>query len=176
MHGRAINTRYKYVHFIANHGFLQLGLNMENEVLYLCFYLHQRTIILVSLVLIQLCCGLAYWLLYLKNFCWLHRSFPPSLLCYELSSLRIYFQALAKEIVRSRKTVTRLYENKAQLNSISMHLGESVGTKFLIILSPMELLFINYYPLISDFCYCLSMNLSSVVASLPEWIMFRILF
>ncbi|KAH7542919.1 vacuolar protein sorting-associated protein 24 homolog 1 [Ziziphus jujuba] len=36
-------------------------------------------------------------------------------------------KALAKEIVRSRKTVTRLYENKAQLNSISMHLGESVA-------------------------------------------------
>lgn len=36
-------------------------------------------------------------------------------------------QSLAKEIVRSRKTVNRLYENKAQLNSISMHLGESVG-------------------------------------------------
>ncbi|KAK2978727.1 hypothetical protein RJ640_015258 [Escallonia rubra] len=35
--------------------------------------------------------------------------------------------ALAKEIVRSRKTVNRLYENKAQLNSISMHLGESVA-------------------------------------------------
>lgn len=27
----------------------------------------------------------------------------------------------------SRKAVNRLYENKAQLNSISMHLGESVG-------------------------------------------------
>ena len=37
------------------------------------------------------------------------------------------FQALAKEIVMSRKAVNRLYENKAQLNSISMHLGESVG-------------------------------------------------
>ncbi|KAH7517131.1 hypothetical protein FEM48_Zijuj09G0029700 [Ziziphus jujuba var. spinosa] len=36
-------------------------------------------------------------------------------------------KALAKEIVRSRKTVTRLYENKAQLNSISMHLRESVA-------------------------------------------------
>lgn len=36
-------------------------------------------------------------------------------------------QALTKEIVRSRKTVNRLYENKAQLNSVSMHLGESVG-------------------------------------------------
>lgn len=36
-------------------------------------------------------------------------------------------QALAKEIVRSTKTVNRLHENKAQLNSISMHLGESVG-------------------------------------------------
>lgn len=39
------------------------------------------------------------------------------------------FQSLAKEIVRSRRTVNRLHENKAQLNSISMHLGESVGTK-----------------------------------------------
>ncbi|KAK6776421.1 hypothetical protein RDI58_027422 [Solanum bulbocastanum] len=37
-------------------------------------------------------------------------------------------KALAKEIVRSKKTVNRLYENKAQLNSISMHLGESVGS------------------------------------------------
>ncbi|KAF3454921.1 hypothetical protein FNV43_RR05369 [Rhamnella rubrinervis] len=36
-------------------------------------------------------------------------------------------KALAKEIVRSRKTVTRLHENKAQLNSISMQLGESVA-------------------------------------------------
>lgn len=36
-------------------------------------------------------------------------------------------QALAKEILMSRKAVNRLYENKAQLNSISMHLGESVG-------------------------------------------------
>ncbi|KAA3481614.1 vacuolar protein sorting-associated protein 24-like protein 1-like isoform X1 [Gossypium australe] len=36
-------------------------------------------------------------------------------------------KALAKEIVMSRKAVNRLYENKAQLNSISMHLGESVA-------------------------------------------------
>ncbi|KAF5467055.1 hypothetical protein F2P56_016921 [Juglans regia] len=36
-------------------------------------------------------------------------------------------KALAKEIVLSRKTVNRLHENKAQLNSISMHLGESVA-------------------------------------------------
>ncbi|XP_050214939.1 vacuolar protein sorting-associated protein 24 homolog 1-like [Mercurialis annua] len=36
-------------------------------------------------------------------------------------------KVLAKEIVRSRKTVNRLYENKAQMNSISMHLGESVA-------------------------------------------------
>ncbi|KAK9280063.1 hypothetical protein L1049_013748 [Liquidambar formosana] len=36
-------------------------------------------------------------------------------------------KALAKEIVRSRKTVNRLHENKAQLNSISMHLGESIA-------------------------------------------------
>ncbi|KAF3619655.1 putative vacuolar protein sorting-associated protein 24 -like protein 2 [Capsicum annuum] len=36
-------------------------------------------------------------------------------------------KSLAKEIVRSQRTVNRLYENKAQLNSISMHLGESVA-------------------------------------------------
>ncbi|KAJ4834645.1 hypothetical protein Tsubulata_020213 [Turnera subulata] len=36
-------------------------------------------------------------------------------------------KALAKELVMSRKAVNRLYENKAQLNSISMHLGESVA-------------------------------------------------
>ncbi|EXC31799.1 Vacuolar protein sorting-associated protein 24-1-like protein [Morus notabilis] len=35
------------------------------------------------------------------------------------------WQALAKELVRSKKTVNRLHENKAQMNSISMHLGES---------------------------------------------------
>ncbi|KAF8397748.1 hypothetical protein HHK36_016670 [Tetracentron sinense] len=35
-------------------------------------------------------------------------------------------KALAKEIVRSRQAVNRLHENKAQLNSISMHIGESV--------------------------------------------------
>ncbi|BBG97785.1 SNF7 family protein [Prunus dulcis] len=36
-------------------------------------------------------------------------------------------KALAKEILMSRKAVNRLHENKAQLNSISMHLGESVA-------------------------------------------------
>ncbi|CAH9072312.1 unnamed protein product [Cuscuta epithymum] len=36
-------------------------------------------------------------------------------------------KALAKEIVRSKRTVNRMHENKAQLNSISMHLGESVA-------------------------------------------------
>ncbi|GAY66896.1 hypothetical protein CUMW_252450 [Citrus unshiu] len=36
-------------------------------------------------------------------------------------------KSLAQELVRSRKTVNRLYENKAQMNSISMHLGESVA-------------------------------------------------
>ncbi|RZR77334.1 hypothetical protein BHM03_00002375 [Ensete ventricosum] len=36
-------------------------------------------------------------------------------------------QSLAKEIVRSKQAVNRLYENKAQLNSVSMHLGELVG-------------------------------------------------
>ncbi|KAF8098878.1 hypothetical protein N665_0256s0009 [Sinapis alba] len=36
-------------------------------------------------------------------------------------------KALAKEIVSSRRTVNKLYENKAQMNSISMHLGESVA-------------------------------------------------
>uniref|UniRef100_A0A0D3CQ91 Uncharacterized protein n=1 Tax=Brassica oleracea var. oleracea TaxID=109376 RepID=A0A0D3CQ91_BRAOL len=38
-------------------------------------------------------------------------------------------KALAKEIVSSRRTVNKLYENKAQMNSISMHLGESIGIK-----------------------------------------------
>ncbi|XP_010243255.1 PREDICTED: vacuolar protein sorting-associated protein 24 homolog 1-like [Nelumbo nucifera] len=36
-------------------------------------------------------------------------------------------KALAKEIVRSRKAVNRLHENKAQMNSIAMHLGENVA-------------------------------------------------
>ncbi|XP_010425933.1 PREDICTED: vacuolar protein sorting-associated protein 24 homolog 1-like [Camelina sativa] len=37
-------------------------------------------------------------------------------------------KGLAREIVSSRRIVKRLYENKAHLNSISMHLGETVGT------------------------------------------------
>ncbi|KAL6131224.1 hypothetical protein ACLB2K_069600 [Fragaria x ananassa] len=36
-------------------------------------------------------------------------------------------KSLAREILGSRKAVSRLQENKAQLNSISMHLGESVA-------------------------------------------------
>ncbi|CAN6840794.1 unnamed protein product [Brassica oleracea var. botrytis] len=36
-------------------------------------------------------------------------------------------KALAKAIVSSRRTVNKLYENKAQMNSISMHLGESIA-------------------------------------------------
>lgn len=60
----------------------------------------------------------------------------------------ILSQALAKEIVRSRRTVNRLYENKAQMNSISMHLGESVGmmlntskfTAFFFFLVPQKLI------------------------------------
>ncbi|CAM6104317.1 unnamed protein product [Calypogeia fissa] len=35
--------------------------------------------------------------------------------------------SLARELVNARKVVNRLCENKAQLNSISMHLGESVA-------------------------------------------------
>lgn len=50
-----------------------------------------------------------------------------------ISLLCKLFQSLAVEIVRSRKTVNRLHENKAQLNSISMHLGESVGKEFIIL-------------------------------------------
>jgi len=42
-------------------------------------------------------------------------------------------QALAKELVRSRRAVNRLYENKAQLEPVSMHLGESVGMAFFMI-------------------------------------------
>lgn len=37
-------------------------------------------------------------------------------------------RSLARELVNARKVVERLHENKAQLNSISMHLGESVAT------------------------------------------------
>eukprot|EP00899_Mesostigma_viride_P025958 jgi/Mesvir1/6547/Mv16807-RA.1 len=34
---------------------------------------------------------------------------------------------LAKEIVRSRKAVSRLYENRAQINSVCLHLSESLA-------------------------------------------------
>ncbi|CAL5343312.1 unnamed protein product [Camellia sinensis] len=39
----------------------------------------------------------------------------------------ILARAIAKEMVRSRKMMNRLRENKAQLNSISIHLGEYVA-------------------------------------------------
>lgn len=45
---------------------------------------------------------------------------------YMLASV-MWLQSLARELVSSRKVVGRLYENRAQLNSVSMHLGESVG-------------------------------------------------
>jgi charged multivesicular body protein 3 len=57
-----------------------------------------------------------------RTICWFHFSPTPCL------SGDAFFKALAMEVVRSRKAVNRLYENKAQLNSISMHLGEIVGT------------------------------------------------
>ncbi|EEC82025.1 hypothetical protein OsI_25990 [Oryza sativa Indica Group] len=49
---------------------------------------------------------------------------------YEQRTLLVLYptMALAKELVRSRRAVNRLYENKAQLNSVSMHLGEIVAT------------------------------------------------
>ncbi|KAL3694086.1 hypothetical protein R1sor_007737 [Riccia sorocarpa] len=37
-------------------------------------------------------------------------------------------KSLAREVVSSRRVVSRLYENRAQLNSVSMHLGESAAT------------------------------------------------
>ncbi len=42
----------------------------------------------------------------------------------DLKSMRI----LAKEIVSSRRTVSRLHENKAQMNSVSMMLTEQLAT------------------------------------------------
>ncbi|XBI54069.1 hypothetical protein VPH35_036176 [Triticum aestivum] len=41
-------------------------------------------------------------------------------------AIRDAAKALAKELVQSREAVNHLYENKAQLNSISMHLGKIV--------------------------------------------------
>lgn len=37
-------------------------------------------------------------------------------------------KTLARELVSSRRVISRLYENRAQLNSLSMHLGETVAT------------------------------------------------
>jgi len=42
----------------------------------------------------------------------------------DLRSMRL----LAKEVVASRKTVARLYQNKAQMNSVSMMLSEQLAT------------------------------------------------
>ena len=41
----------------------------------------------------------------------------------DLRSMRL----LAKEVVASRKTVARLYQNKAQMNSVSMMLSEQLA-------------------------------------------------
>jgi hypothetical protein len=75
-------------------------------------------------------------------------------------------QALAKEIVMSRRTVNRLYENKAQMNSISMHLGESVG----MIIHYYFFFFTLYFANVDNHCFVLfmychkSLNLGSVIA------------
>jgi charged multivesicular body protein 3 len=42
----------------------------------------------------------------------------------DIKSMRV----LAKEVVSSRKTVSRLYQNKAQMNSVSMMLSEQLAT------------------------------------------------
>lgn len=70
-----------------------------------------------------------------------HQIFMADLICQnKTNSLPVWHaidvmscfscQALAKELVRSSRAVNRLYENKAQLNSVSMHLGEIVGMIF----------------------------------------------
>lgn len=56
------------------------------------------------------------------------RSFKFSKSVSLLSLMLCVSKALAKEIVTSRRTVNRLHVNKAQLNSISMHLGQTIGT------------------------------------------------
>ncbi|RCV13035.1 hypothetical protein SETIT_2G314500v2 [Setaria italica] len=38
-------------------------------------------------------------------------------------------KTLAKELVRSRRALSRLYENKAHISSVFMRLGEIIGTK-----------------------------------------------
>lgn len=48
-------------------------------------------------------------------------------MCFSDFGSVVVLKALAKEIVSSRRTVNKLYENKAHMNSISMHLGESIG-------------------------------------------------
>ncbi|CAH8267469.1 unnamed protein product [Arabidopsis lyrata] len=52
-----------------------------------------------------------------------HKAIKDSVKRYDMVTAK----ALVREIVRSRRTVKRLYENKAKMNSISMHLGESIA-------------------------------------------------
>ena len=47
--------------------------------------------------------------------------------CAKRNDLR-RMRLLAKEVVASRKTVARLYQNKAQMNSVSMMLSEQLAT------------------------------------------------
>jgi charged multivesicular body protein 3 len=47
--------------------------------------------------------------------------------CAKRNDLRS-MKLLAKEVVHSRKTVARLFQNKAQMNSVSMMLGEQLAT------------------------------------------------
>lgn len=57
------------------------------------------------------------------------RSHPLSLV------LPYVVQHLAKELVRSRKAVNRMHEQKAQINSVILQLGENVGEhRFLLLL------------------------------------------
>ncbi len=44
-------------------------------------------------------------------------------------------RVLARELVRTRATVSRMYASKAQMNSVTMHLNENLGEHLAVALS-----------------------------------------
>ncbi len=50
-----------------------------------------------------------------------------------LRRLAVQLQSLAKEIIMSRKTIGRLYTNKAQIMSLSTQLTEQLGEQALLL-------------------------------------------
>ena len=49
-------------------------------------------------------------------------------------------RVLARELVRTRATVARMYASKAQMNSVIMHLNENLGARCAALVAALSLI------------------------------------